>query len=70
MQAPSTLPVRLPRRVRLFLEIGWVLVIAKCLAVPWIVDHYRIPFGAGWVIIPTLAFAALVTLVVITHRDD
>lgn len=70
MQALTLTFVRLPRRTRLYLEIGWLLVIAKCLATPWIVDHYQIPFGPGWVIIPTLAFAALVTLVVLVHRED
>ena len=70
MQVPSLLPARVPRRDRLMLEIGWVLIIAKCLAVPWVVDRYQIPFGSGWVIIPTLLFAGLVTLVVLTHHDD
>ncbi len=70
MQAPSLQRARVPRRVRLALEIGWVIIIAKCLAVPWVVNHYQVPFGSGWVIVPTLLFAGLVTLLVVIHYDD
>jgi membrane protein YdbS with pleckstrin-like domain len=70
MQAPLTLPAGMPRRVRLLLEICWVLIIAKCLAVPWVIAHWQIPVHPGWVIVPTLLFAALVTLLVVTHREN
>jgi len=67
MQAPLVPPFGLPRQVRLVLEIGWVLVIAKCLAVPWVIARWQIPVHPGWVIAPTLIFAALVTLVVLAR---
>ena len=54
----------------MFLEIGWALIIAKCLAVPWVINHWQIPVDPGWVIVPTLMFAALVTLLVLMHRED
>ncbi|MGA2444174.1 MAG: hypothetical protein ABSG50_01955 [Opitutaceae bacterium] len=70
MPAPLTIPTALPRRVRLFLEIGWAVIIAKCLAVPWMIAHWQIPIHPGWVIVPTLIFAALVTFLVLAHWKD
>ncbi|MDD2764769.1 MAG: hypothetical protein PHE83_12435 [Opitutaceae bacterium] len=69
MQAPLVMPLVVPRRVRLWFEIGWVVIIAKCLAVPWMIARWQIPVHPGWVIIPTLIFAALVTLLVLAHRE-
>jgi len=70
MSAPILITQSIPRRVRLLLEIGWALIIAKCLAVPWVINHWQIPVHPGWVILPTLMFAALVTYLVLTHRED
>ena len=69
MQAPAALSAQPSRRLRLFLEIGWLVIIAKCLAVPWVIARWQIPVNPGWVIVPTLIFAALVTLLVLTHRE-
>jgi len=68
MQTPVTLPIVVPRRMRMMLEVGWAVIIAKCLAVPWVIAHWQIPVHPGWVIVPTLLFAALVTLV--AWRDE
>ncbi|HTT58168.1 MAG TPA: hypothetical protein VMF63_13730 [Opitutaceae bacterium] len=70
MQAPLVLTPHLPRRLRLVLEIGWLVIIAKCCAVPWVIARWQIPVHPGWVIGPTLIFAALVTLLVLVHRED
>jgi uncharacterized membrane protein len=70
MNALPTSPDSLPRRVRLFLEIGWAVIIVKCLAVPWVIAHWKIPFNPGWVIVPTLMFAVLVTVVVVAHYRE
>ena len=70
MQTPVTLPIVVPRRMRMMLEIGWAVIIAKCLAVPWVIAHWQIPVHPGWVIVPTLLFAALVTLVVFAWREE
>ncbi len=71
MQAnPSLAVAPLVRRTRWFLEIGWVVIIAKCLAVPWAVSRWQVPVHPGWVIVPTLLFAALVTVVVMAWRKD
>lgn len=65
MQAQLSLSAGMPRRVRLFLEVCWVVIIAKCLAVPWVITRWQIPVHPGWVIVPTLIFGALVTVVVL-----
>ncbi|RKX34685.1 MAG: hypothetical protein DRP71_06190 [Verrucomicrobia bacterium] len=60
---------RLSRAHLLFLEIAWVVIIAKCIAVAWAVNHWSIPINAAWVIVPTLIFAAVVTLLTISSRE-
>jgi hypothetical protein len=69
MPAPLALPAPLPRRIRWFLEIGWLVIILKCLAVPWVIARWQIPVHAGWVIGPTLLFAVLVTWLALRHRE-
>lgn len=68
MQASLASPTGVPRRVRLFLAIGWVVIIAKCLAMPWLLNHWQVPVHPGWVIVPTLIFAALATVLVVVHQ--
>jgi len=68
MTAPPMSPGSSPRRVRLFLAIGWTVILVKCLAVPWVIARWRIPIHPGWVIVPTLIFAALVTVVVLASN--
>jgi flagellar biosynthesis protein FliR len=70
MQAPVVIPTAVPQRIRLWLAIGWAVIIAKCLAVPWLIARWQIPVHPGWVIGPTLIFAALITLLVRVHRWD
>ena len=50
-----------------WLAIAWVLVIAKCLMVPWAIGHWHIPFGPAWIVVPTLIFAAVATLLLLTR---
>ena len=69
MQEPLTIPAAGPRRLRLLLEVGWAVIIAKCLAVPWVIAHWQIPVHPGWVIVPTLLFAALITFLVLAQRE-
>jgi len=47
------------RRCERVLIVGWILIALKCAATWWVIDAYRVPVHAGWVIVPTL-FAALV----------
>jgi hypothetical protein len=51
------------------LVLAWVLIIAKCLAVPWAIEHWSVPIHAAWVILPTLIFAGVVTALVIFVRE-
>lgn len=67
MQIPHPISAVVPRDIRLWLEIGWVVIVAKCLAVPWVITRWQIPVHPGWVIGPTLIFAVLITLVVLAH---
>jgi len=34
------------------------------------IAHWQIPIHPGWVIVPTLIFAALVTFLVLAHWKD
>ncbi len=70
MQAPSTLANAFIRRNRWLLEIGWVVIVAKCLAVPWVVSRWQVPIHPGWIIAPTLIFGVVITLVVLTAREE
>ncbi len=70
MQAqPSLIGAATARRTRWILEIGWLAIVIKCLAVPWVIDRWQVPVHPGWVIVPTILFAALVTLIVIVWRE-
>jgi len=60
---------RLSRTHLLFLEIAWAVIIAKCIAVAWAVNHWSIPIHAAWVIVPTLVFAAVVTFLSVTSGE-
>lgn len=56
-------------RVRLFMAAAWAIILAKCLVVIWAVDHWQMPFHAGWVVLPTLAFASLATVLWLGHEE-
>ncbi|MEN9841407.1 MAG: hypothetical protein RL376_1207 [Verrucomicrobiota bacterium] len=49
------------RRSEWVLAIGWVLILAKSIAVYWLCDRYAVPVNPWWVIAPTLAFAGVCT---------
>ena len=61
---------RHPLRVRWFLVAAWLVILAKCAVVWWAVGHWHMPFNAGWVIIPTLIFAALATTLWLGLHDE
>ncbi|WP_404422491.1 hypothetical protein [Nibricoccus sp. IMCC34717] len=70
MTSRASLPVRsVSRKQVVFLSVAWLLIIAKCVAVSWAVDYWKVPFNAGWLIYPTLAFAVLATLLWLLHRE-
>ena len=57
-------------RVRWFMAIAWIAILAKCAFVTWAVDHWRMPFHAAWVVVPTLVFAILATGLWLVHRAE
>ena len=59
----------LSRAHRLFLEIAWVIILLKCVLVAWAINHWNVPIHAAWVIIPTLVFAGVVTLLTLGSRE-
>lgn len=50
-------------RVERLLWWGWGLIAVKSIVVWWACARYPVPFSALWVILPTVAFATLCTLV-------
>ena len=51
------------RRMERLIGIFWVVIVAKCFLIWWVIEHFRIPFSPWWVIAPTLIFAAVCTAV-------
>ncbi len=56
-----------PRAVVVGVVVGWILIALKCTLLPSIFERWQVPVHPGWVIVPTLVFAALVTLIVAMH---
>lgn len=56
-------------RIRWFMAAAWAVIIAKCVFVSWAVDHWRMPFHAAWVVVPTIVFAALATALWAAHHE-
>lgn len=57
-----------PRAVVIGLWAGWLLIVVKCLTAPWVIAHWSVPIHPGWVIVPTLILAALITFLILTHN--
>ncbi len=53
-----------------FIGIVWAIIIAKCIVVKWAVAAYAMPFNAWWIILPTLFFAAIATVLWVWHREN
>lgn len=51
------------RRSERVLAICWVLIVAKSVAIHWACARYSVPISPWWIILPTLAFGAVCTLV-------
>ncbi|HEX9783092.1 MAG TPA: hypothetical protein VGA56_10250 [Opitutaceae bacterium] len=60
-------PAGMPRFVFIALVVGWILIAVKCLIAPAVMAHWQIPVHPSWVIVPTLLFAALITVLAWTH---
>ena len=60
-----TLRTRAPRsrRTQRILLAGWVLIAVKSALIVWAVNRYHIPVDPMWVIVPTVVFGAVCTLI-------
>jgi preprotein translocase subunit Sec61beta len=56
-----------PRAVVVGLAVGWIVIVVKCLFVPTVIEHWQIPIRPAWVIVPTLLFAVVVTVLALAH---
>ncbi|MBE2212325.1 MAG: hypothetical protein IAE82_00525 [Opitutaceae bacterium] len=56
-----------PRSVVAGVVVGWILIALKCTLLPGVFQHWQVPVHPGWVIVPTLVFAGLVTVLIATH---
>lgn len=43
------------------MAIAWFVIALKCVFVAWAVSTWKLPFNAGWVMWPTIAFGLLAT---------
>lgn len=59
--------VRYPRKVIVGLTAGWVLIVTKCVLAPNLMQRWDVPIDPGWIIVPTLLFAALITFLVLSR---
>lgn len=61
---------RYPVRMRWFLGVAWIVILAKCVLVWWAMNHWHVPIHPAWVIGPTLMLAALATVLWIAPHAD
>jgi hypothetical protein len=47
---------------------GWFLILIKSVVIWWACTHYPVPFHPAWIVLPTIAFAVLVTAVYLSRR--
>lgn len=58
---------QIPRSVIAGVVVGWILIALKCTALPSLFDRWEVPVHPGWVIVPTLIFGGLVTVLIAMH---
>lgn len=54
-------------RLWFWLAVAWIVIIAKCLSVPWVIAHWHIPIAPVWVVMPTLVLAVVATFLVLAR---
>lgn len=70
MNSPTYQPAHYPRRMGFFMSVAWALIAVKCTLVWWAMIHWNIPFHPVWIVAPTVVFAALATILWLTHHED
>jgi hypothetical protein len=58
------------KKARWFMAVAWIVIAAKCVVVAWAMEHWRVPFNSAWIIAPTLVFAALASVLWLTHPRE
>jgi hypothetical protein len=58
------------RRSRWLMSVAWLVILVKCAVVSWAIDRWQMPFHAAWIVGPTLVFAALASLLWLTHARE
>jgi hypothetical protein len=53
-----------------FITVAWALILAKCAAIWWAIGYWQVPIHPAWLVVPTLLFAALATMLWVTHRAE
>lgn len=53
---------RNPRAER-WIIVGWALILLKCAAMWWLLEHYHAPIHPLWLVGPTLLFGLLATAI-------
>jgi len=59
----------LTRFERWFLGVVWLVIALKCLVVGWAIPHYQVPIAPFVIIGPTLLFAAVATVLWLSHHE-
>ena len=68
MSAPANHPPS--SRLGLWLGVGWAIILVKCLLTPWVIARWQVPIHPGWVIVPTLILAVVITAIVLARRRN
>lgn len=58
---------RISPRFWTWMSLAWLLIVAKCIAVPLVIDHWRVPVAASWVVLPTLVLAIVATILLLSR---
>jgi hypothetical protein len=53
------------RRAERWIVAGWILILAKCAAMWWLIQTYQVPIHPLWLIGPTVVFGLLATAIYI-----
>jgi hypothetical protein len=62
-EVAMTEPVARNPAVERLILAGWLLIVIKCFAILWVINHWAVPVHPYWIIVPTILLAALCTAV-------
>jgi hypothetical protein len=54
-------------RFWVWMSLAWLLILAKCIAVPMVINHWHVPIASSWVVLPTLTLAIVATILILTR---